>query len=121
MAHSRAPEMLRKDPKNLWNDYSKISKKYLNMVLRPCILKSEQEAADNLQENIKKSHFHDNLIAQYRAVVHDVIYNDLKSKREKNSKRFERHLNGRISFCGKPRGGGPNGKIYLGKGFEGWK
>jgi hypothetical protein len=88
MTHGMAREMLRKEPKNSWNDYTNISEKYLNMVLRPCILKTEQNAAENLQAKLQKTHFQENLVEKYRTIVHDVIYSDSKHQVEKNRRKY---------------------------------
>lgn len=85
---SLATEILKREPKNAWNDYSKICNKYLDVVLMPSILKSEERAAEMQEQKLKKQSKQANLIDKYRDIVHDVIYYDQKCLMDNNRTKF---------------------------------
>jgi hypothetical protein len=80
--------LLRKKPGNKWNDYSEICDKNLDMVLRPQILKNEEEATEKLRQQLEKSQFQEYLKDKYNKIMHDVIYYDGRRAFDKNRKKY---------------------------------
>lgn len=76
LTHSGARGHLRKNPPNLWNDFSDKNKKILNLYLRPIMLKNEEEAVNRMKIKIENHKKTVQLDQKYQNVIHDVIYHD---------------------------------------------
>lgn len=90
---SAARHVLKKNPPNLWNDFTNKSDKLLGLYLRPQMLKNEDEAVQRMKLKIKGNQKEEFYKKIYRSVLHDVIRYNTQLKQKNKNKLGTRTLN----------------------------